>query len=167
MKPELDFVGPFLRAAQRRARLVFADWPNREELIADAVSTAWELLLTAPPVATPSSIACYATRRVKIGRQFQERQRSITGPNPRQLDKPTRNELADVLTHSNDPAVIVQVRLDFAAWHELLTAREQEMLVAFLNGERTKDLATLYGITNARVSQIRRELMEHWAAFTA
>ncbi len=167
MNPTLEFASPFLRAARRRARLAFADWPNREELVADAVSTAWELLLTAPPAATPSTVAYYATRRVKIGRQFSERQRSITGPNPRQLDKPTRDELVDVLTTSDDPAEIVQVRLDFAAWYENLTGREQQMLLAFMDGERTQDLARRYGISNARVSQVRRELVEHWAAFTA
>jgi hypothetical protein len=166
MVPSLEFAGPYLRAARRRARLAFAEWPNREELIEDAVSTAWELLRTAPAAATPASIACYATRRVKIGRQFTESQRSITGPNPLRLDKATRNELADVLTTSNDPALIVQVRLDFADWYQQLSGREQEMLIAFLNGERTKDLAVRYGITKARVSQIRGELIDHWRAFT-
>src|ERR1700752_2896322 len=119
MNPTLDFA-PFLRAPRRWPRLTFADRPNRDELTDDAVSTAWELLQTAPPAVLPSTIARFAVRRVKIGRQFSERQRSITGPNPRRLDKPTRDELVDVLTTSNDPAEIVQVRLDFAAWYEEL-----------------------------------------------
>jgi hypothetical protein len=42
---------------RRRARLVFAKRPDREELIADAISVAWELVQTAPPEATPQSIA--------------------------------------------------------------------------------------------------------------
>jgi DNA-directed RNA polymerase specialized sigma24 family protein len=166
MNPTLDFA-VFHRATRRWARLVFAGRHDREELTDDAVSTAWELLQSSPPTVMPSTIARFAVQRVKVDRQFAERQRSITGPNPRRLDKPTRNALVETLTTSNNPAEIVQVRLDFAAWYEQLTGREQQLLLAFLDGERTKDLARRFGISFARVSQIRRELVDHWAAFTA
>jgi hypothetical protein len=108
--PTLD-PGPFLRAARRRARLVFAKRRDRAELIADTISVAWEMVQTAPPEATPQSIAWYATKRVKIGRQFTERQRSITGPNPRGLAKPPRDEgwLTDVVDDSQNPADLAQV----------------------------------------------------------
>jgi DNA-directed RNA polymerase sigma subunit (sigma70/sigma32) len=167
MDPTLD-PGPFLRAARRRAKLVFAKRRDQAELIADAVSVAWEMVQTAPPEATPQSVAWYATKRVKIGRQFAERQRSMTGPNPRRLDKPQRDEgrLLDVLDDSQNPAEVAQVRLDYVAWLDVLTARERDMLAGFLNGERTGDLATQYGVSQARVSQIRRELIEHWLVFT-
>lgn len=165
MDPTLD-ANPFLRAARRRARLMFAKRPDREELINDTISTAWELLQTAPPTATPQSIAWYATKRIKVGRQFSERQRSITGPNPRRLDKPARGEVADYLDDSGDPAELAQVRLDFVAWLEFLTERERDMLSAFLNGERTSELADRYGVSHARVSQIRRELINHWEAYS-
>lgn len=167
MDPTLDPT-PFMRAARRRAMLVFARRPDREELIADTISSAWELVQTAPPQATPQSIAWYATKRVKVGRQFSERQRSITGPNPRQLDKPPRDSelLTDVVDDSRNPADVAQLRLDFIAWLDVLTERERVMLTAFLNGERTSDLSAQYGISPARVSQIRRELVEHWAVFT-
>jgi DNA-directed RNA polymerase sigma subunit (sigma70/sigma32) len=165
--PTLD-PAPFLVAARRRARLVFAKRHDRAELIADAVSVAWELVQTAPPQATPQSVAWYATKRVKVGRQFSERQRSITGPNPRRLNKPARDEewLTDVLDDSQNPAELAQVHLDFVAWLDVLTDRERAMLAAFMNGERTSTLAARYGISHARVSQIRRELVDHWAVFT-
>jgi hypothetical protein len=167
MDPTLDS-GPFLRAARRRAMLVFARQRDRAELIADTVSTAWELVQTAPPEATPQSIAWYATKRVKIGRQFAERQGSVTGPNPRRMNKPQREagELAEVLDASQNPADVAQVRLDFVAWLDVLTDREREMLTAFLNGERTSDLAAQYGVTLGRISQIRRDLINHWLAYT-
>ena len=162
--PEPDQV---IRAAGRRARLMFAKRPNRAELIADTISVAWELLQTAPPTATPQSLAWYATKRVISGRQFSERQRSITGPNPRRLDKPKRETWLDwIVDDSQNPAELAQVRLDYAAWLDFLTDREREMLTAFLNGERTSELATRYGVSHARVSQIRRDLVEHWAVFT-
>src|SRR4051812_15719701 len=82
---------PFLVAARRRARMVFARRSDRAELIADTISTAWKMVQTAPPEATPRSIAWYATKRVKIGRQFSEGQRSIEGPNPQRFDKPQRD----------------------------------------------------------------------------
>lgn len=167
MDPTLD-PGPFLRAARRRANLVFARQRDRADLIADTVSTAWELVQTAPPEATPQSIAWYATKRVKIGRQFSERQRSMTGPNPKRLPKPPRDtgELPDVVDDSQNPAEVAQVRLDYVAWLEVLTARERQMLAGFLNGERTDDLAAQYGVSPGRVSQIRRELIDHWLVFT-
>jgi DNA-directed RNA polymerase sigma subunit (sigma70/sigma32) len=167
MDPTLD-PGPFLRAARRRAQLVFAKQRDRAELINDTISVAWEMVQTSPPEATPQSIAWYATKRVKIGRQFTERQRSLTGPNPRRLDKPRRDgdELADVLDDSQNPAEVAQVRLDYVAWLEVLTNRERAMLTAFLNGERTSELATQHGVSPARVSQIRSELIKHWLVFT-
>lgn len=167
MDPTLDPTN-FLRAARCRAKLVFARRADREELIADTISAAWELLQTAPPSATPQSIAWYATKRVKVGRQFSERQRSITGPNPRHLEKPPREPgwLPEVVDGSQDPAEVAQVRLDFIAWLDMLTDREQAMLTAFLNGESTSDLAARYGISHGRVSQIRRELVQHWIAYT-
>jgi DNA-directed RNA polymerase sigma subunit (sigma70/sigma32) len=167
MDPTLDPT-PFLRSARRRAQLIFAKRHDRAELIADTISVAWELVQTAPPDATPQSIAWYATKRVQVGRQFVERQRSITGPNPKRIDKPQRDEapLMEMVDDSQNPADLAQLHLDFVAWLDVLTDRERAMLAAFLNGERTNDLATRYDVSRARVSQIRRELVQHWSIFT-
>lgn len=165
----IEFGAEFMGEVKRRARQVFAKHPNRQELIDDTLSVAWELLQTASEAATPKTLAYYATRRVLSRRQFQERQRSVTGPNPRGLPKPERESgsLVDALDPLHDPAELAQVKLDFTAWLDALTDREQELLVAFMRGERTKDLARRYGVTCARISQIRNELVEHWLAFTS
>lgn len=162
-----EFEAKVMPAVVRRAKMVFRGWKDAPELVADSVSVAWELARTTPSETTPQSLAWYATRRVISGRVFTERQRSVTGPNPRRLAKPQRNELVEVLIVSDDPADIAQVRLDFEAWLDMLTERERGFLIAFMRGDRTTDIARECGCSKARVSQIRKELAECWQAFTA
>jgi hypothetical protein len=90
VKQETDRVARFLAQAKRHAEFVFRREPNKSELVADTVSTAWVMMLTMPPDAKPSSVARYAAGHVKVGRQFQESARSMTGPNPSRSAKPRR-----------------------------------------------------------------------------
>lgn len=156
-------------AVRKRAKRIFANRADQEELIADAISLAWEFSLTAPDDATVASLAYYACQKVKVRRQFQESTRSIDGPNPRRMDKAPR-ETVDVELIPNgrkdNPADVGAMRVDFPEWLETLTDREQALLLNFLSGETTETVAKNFRLSPARISQIRRELIEHWTAFT-
>ncbi|HEX5102404.1 MAG TPA: LuxR C-terminal-related transcriptional regulator [Pirellulaceae bacterium] len=170
MGSKRDYQKATLPVVRARARVVFQGHADVRDKVNDAISVGWELSLTAPPGTPPKSIAYYACLQVKIGRQFRQSERSIDGPNPRRRKKPQR-EVADVgkvlARPGNNPAAIATVLMDYTAWLPSLTDREQELLEAFLRGDSTKELARRYRISPARVSQIRRELVEYWQAFTS
>ena len=56
-------------------------------------------------------------------------------------------------------------RLDFPAWLRTLTARERRLVRAMARNERTLDLAQRFGLSPARISQLRRELHNDWSRF--
>lgn len=157
-------------AVQRIAAFWFRNDADRETKTLDALSVAWEFWCAANERATAFTIARYAVRWVGVGRQFREKQRSVTGPNYRRLNKPQRIGFAALNSLSrtgDDPAEIAALRVDVAAWWEQLTTRQRTILVAFVTGWKTKEIAEQFGVSAARVSQLRRELVEHWHAFTA
>jgi hypothetical protein len=57
-------------------------------------------------------------------------------------------------------------RIDFPAWRLTHSLRNRDLIDDLMRGERTMDLADKYGISPARVSQLRREFMEDWLRFT-
>jgi len=157
---ERDFLGE-LRACGRQSFRYRAD---REELILDTISQGWELLQTAPPTATPKSIAYYAVKRVKAGRQFKQSSRSLLGPNPHQRAKAQRHEFTIQQTErmGEDPALLAALRVDFPQWVLDLTDRQQMILLAVLRGDSTGDIARRLKISLAAVSQTRRKLIKRW-----
>jgi DNA-binding NarL/FixJ family response regulator len=164
-----DFYRDVVPVVSLHAKLVFRGQHDADDKLSDAISVAWQALLTAPQEASPQSLAVYACLRVKSGRQFRQSAKSIDGPNPRRHRKPKRNkaDLGKVLARErNNPAALATVKMDFTAWLPLLTQREHRYLEAFLSGETTKEIARRFRVSTARVSQVRRELWEHWKAFT-
>lgn len=65
------------------------------------------------------------------------------------------------------PALVVQVKLDFRAWFDSLPLKKRTIALALAGGATTKEVAELFGLTEGRISQLRRELMESWARFMA
>jgi hypothetical protein len=119
-----DFYRDVVPVVRIHAKLVFQGLRDADEMVSDAVSVAWEALLTAPQAATPQSVAAIACRRVKSGRQFRQSAKSIGGPNPRRKRKPQREEadIGKVLARErNNPAALATVKMDFTAWLPLLT----------------------------------------------
>lgn len=158
-----------MEAARRIAERTFRTDPDRETKVADAVSVAWEFSQTPPPEATAGTIAVYAVRRVKTGRQFPRSVRSIDGPpvdpgrkNP--VRKPTRVliDLGDLASCGDDPAVIAAVRHDTRVWWGELSKRKQTIAAALAQGCSTGEAAVLAGVSDARVSQVRRELHDSY-----
>lgn len=166
--PDATFEDVHLPALRRYFAIHFATHPDREAMIADAISEAW-LALLAKPDAPPSSIAWFAARRVKVGRQFQESTRSLTGPNPRRRCKPIRDaaDVAALFRDGANPARIVALRLDFREWFGRLSPRKQRIVNALAMGESTTEVAERFGLSLGRVSQIRGECYENFRCYVA
>jgi len=56
-------------------------------------------------------------------------------------------------------------RIDFARWLKGLTRRDQRVIAAFVSGERTWTVAERFGVSEARVSQLRRKYEREWRVF--
>jgi hypothetical protein len=159
-----DFDSEVVPLVKIRGKAVLSNREQRD----DALSVAWELWLQNPE-APPPGIAYYACKRVRVDRQFRESISSVTGPASPDKVKPERVLLTaeHLLRETDDPAELVAVKLDFADWLRNLTDREKGFLEEFLQHERTTDIARRWNVTQARVSQIRRELLSYWIEFTS
>ena len=60
---------------------------------------------------------------------------------------------------------IAACRIDFAAWLGSLPRRQRRMALRLAKGESTSGAAKLFGVTAARISQLRLWLKESWEAF--
>lgn len=56
-------------------------------------------------------------------------------------------------------------RLDFPAWLLTLPPRHRNIARALAEGDRTTDVARRFGVSLARISQLRREFEKSWLAF--
>ncbi len=57
-------------------------------------------------------------------------------------------------------------RIDFPAWLSTRTERDRRIINDMVVGERTQHLARRFGISPARISQLRREYHDDWRRFT-
>lgn len=162
---EYTFFRYFSPAIQYLARKEFADRPDVDEKIWDCEGVGWELYQQAPETATPTSIAHYAVKRVKVNRQFSESERSIDKPIPlgkRRGEPSRRTPLSpyDLVDPTANPAELAGLKIDVAEWGDHLTKLLREYLVRFVRGESNTEIAEHFGVSNGRVSQIRRQLAE-------
>ncbi len=56
-------------------------------------------------------------------------------------------------------------RIDFPAWLKTLTPRERRVVRAMARNERTKDLSRRFGVSPARISQLRRAFHDNWLRY--
>ena len=56
-------------------------------------------------------------------------------------------------------------RIDFARWLWTLTRRDRRIIAAFVDGDSTSFVAERFGVSDARISQLRRKYEQMWAAF--
>ena len=62
------------------------------------------------------------------------------------------------------PADTAAARIDVAAWLRRLTSRNRRIARLLATGESSKAAAQRFGLTSARVSQVRQELRRSWLA---
>ena len=56
-------------------------------------------------------------------------------------------------------------RVDFASWLQTLTHRDHEIICALSGGDGTKAVAEQFGLSEGRVSQLRRKFEQLWRIF--
>jgi hypothetical protein len=141
----------------------------------------------------PSALATYAAKAVQNGRRLcgqlrakdvlSERAQRRHGFKVERLPASTRTCHAD-LNHvlgqrhldlyeerlqdntRTPPDEQAAFRLDFPAWLTTRTERDRRIIADMAVGERTMHLARRFGLSPARVSQLRREYRNDWLLFT-
>jgi hypothetical protein len=63
------------------------------------------------------------------------------------------------------PDQTICFKLDFLAWLASLTERDRSIIEDLMIGECTRDVATKYKVSPARISQKRREYQQDWRIF--
>lgn len=63
------------------------------------------------------------------------------------------------------PAEVAVTRIDFADWLNLLPKRQRQIAETLAVGETTGRTARRFGVSHARISQVRRELSDTWRRF--
>ena len=124
-------------------------------------------------------LARYAVAQVRAGRQVggrlnaqdissqycQQRKRIRLG----RLDRfdPQENCWQETIVEDHRTPVADQVwfRIDFPAWLKTLSRRDRKVAQCLAAGHSTGDVARRFGISSARISQLRRELYESWQEF--
>jgi hypothetical protein len=126
-----------------------------------------------PEVATPSSLAWYASRHVRCGRPAVG---SMNGRDPLsryahvvkriKCERHSSNWI-ETLAEDKRASVPEQVaaKIDVAAWFSTLTHRMKQIAKDLAVGSSTSEVARKHGVTAGRISQLRRWLEQSWANF--
>jgi hypothetical protein len=140
----------------------------------------------------PAALATFAVRAVQSGRRLcgQEKSKDVLSPRAQKrhgfqvepLPASTRSprerrnspggqkeqDVFEVRLADNTrtpPAEQAAFRLDFKSWLATRTDRDRRIIEDMAVGERTQDLARKHGISQGRVSQMRREFHADWTSF--
>src|ERR1700688_2273616 len=160
---------------------------QREEVIAEMVALCWKWFVSLArrgkdATRFPSALASFAARSVQSGRRLAGMERPkdvLSGRAQRQhgfvveklLDCSTlsSNLLTEALLDNTQTPVPDQVafRNDFPAWRLSRTERDRRVIDDLMLGERTRDVANKFGLSPARISQLRRDFQADWLRFTA
>jgi hypothetical protein len=184
------FLSDVLPRARRHAQVYFRHLKCRHRLadaIQETVAVCWKWYLKLTEQGKDVSgfvttLASYAARHVRSGRKLcgQEKAKDAMSPRAQQRKGFTVQSLPAYETGTEDNATIdalkdntktpppdaAAFRIDYPAWLSRLGERNRRIAGDMALGERTKDLATKYGTTQGRVSQLRREFLDDWTRFT-
>ena len=158
---------------------------QKEEAIAETVALAWKWYVRLrergkDPSLFPSVLASYAARATHSGRRLcgQERAKDALSSVAQKRhgfvvgDFPSRSTLGgnvwDEALHDNSQSPVldqVSFRCDFPDWRKSRTGRDRRVIDALMVGERPLAVARRFGLSPARISQLRRELHDDWRAF--
>lgn len=177
---------PLLPGLQAHARVRFRHLnpTDREEAVADVVAYGFLSFLRLKergkdPTNFPAVFAHFVARAVSNGRGVVRRlsTRDLMATRPRgerirvhRLDDQMpgggwwRDTALDRRVRVDDQAAF---NLDFPAWLATLPTPKRLVAELLARGHGTDDAAGLTGLSAGRVSQLRRELADSWAAFHA
>ena len=170
------------------ARVFFRDIrcpDTRADKIAETVGLAWHWYLQLVDRGRDvngfaGTFVRFAARAVKCGRrvcgqehakdamsrQAQIRHRFAVERLP-DFSKLTANPLDDALVDNTITPVDEQAcfRIDFPGWLRSRSARDRRIVGDLMMGERTLDVSRKYGMTAARISQLRRDFLDDWQLY--
>ncbi len=172
-------------AIQRYARSAFRNLRSqtREEAVCAVVADAFFAFrrlveLGKHDVAYATPLARFAVRRYWTGRcacmprgrdMMSQKARTARGIVVERLDQFDEDaqhwRQALVEDRHAGPAEIAAARLDVAAWFRSLPRRSRRVAETLSLGNTTSHAARQFGVSRARVSQLRRELQASWQAF--
>jgi hypothetical protein len=181
-----DRFADMLPAIRSHVRFAFRhlDVESREEAAQEAIAFAFLAYsrlaqLRKADLAYPSVLAKFAVSRVRSGRSIGHRLnvddvtsrwcQSRRNFQVDQLDQQDgRGNWKEILVEDHrraGPAETAAARLDLAAWLRTLPRRHRQIAEALASGETTSAAATLFNVSAARISQVRRQLYEAWQRF--
>ena len=160
---------------------------RRQDAIQEMIGLAWRWHLRLAEqgkdaTCFPTALASYAARAVKSGRRLvgQEKATDVLSPLAQQRQHFTVARLPHFSTldggpleealHDNTKSPVpeqVIFRLDFPSWLGTLGQRNRALLEDMALGEKTQKLAQKYGVTQGRISQMRRYFEQDWKRFCA
>jgi hypothetical protein len=175
-----------LPAIETHAKVAFRnlDPEAREEAVQEVIANATVAYarlveLGKADVAYPTALARYAVAQVKDGRKVGNRLniRDVTSPYAQMrkgitverldhYDKRT-GEWQEILVEDRNatPADVAATRIDFAAWLKSLPNRYRKIATTLATRETTGKVARMFRVSNARISQLRRQLCDSWREF--
>lgn len=127
-----------------------------------------------------TTLALRASQAVKAGRRVtrMESKRCVLAERTQHLGRASLHPLpqkstlvgtvwAEALTdnHITPPPDAAAFRIDWPEWLATLDQRRRQLVEHMALGERTQRLAQLSGLSQARVSQYRREFHDDWERF--
>lgn len=177
-----------LPCLERRWRAAFGHLrcrDRRQEALHEMLALAWQWhvrLARRGKDAThfPNALARFAAQAVHSGRRLcgQEKTKDVLSPLAQRRRGFTVGKLPDVSTLGGNPlaeALIentatpvpeqVSFRLDFPCWRRRHRARDRQLIDQMLQGTRTLELARQFGLSAARISQLRRAFHADWLHF--
>lgn len=159
---------------------------RREDAVAESTALAWKWFLRLCErdkdiTDFVSAVAEYAVRQVRCGRRLcgrerskdvmssvaQRRHRFMTCSLPERESGTGGNEAIAALRDNTatPPPEQAAFRIDYPAWLSHLGSRDRSVAQDMAQGESTQDLAPRYNVSQARISQLRRELYLDWRRF--
>jgi len=164
MLPKIDKIG----------RRCFHGRHDADDRLQDLRGLIWQALLRCIESGndrfTESTLIYYACRQVRSGRGLcRASTASIDGRRAHDVGRRAVT-MAEFIDPREDPADIAAFRIDVPEWIAALPASLRRTLLAILQAGpdgRGKDIAEDLGVSQARVSQRRRELVAHWERFTS
>lgn len=158
---------------------------QKADRVADTVALAWQWFLRLDArgkdaTEFPSALASLAARAVRCGRRVCGQLKSKDAMNELTQARqgftvgtlPTRstleaNPLFEALQDNRQtpPDEQAAFRLDFPAWQHTRTERDRRVITKLAMGERTGRVAEMFGLSPARVSQLRSDFKADWERF--
>jgi len=161
------------------------NYQDQQEAVAEMVALCWKWFVRLAEQGKdatrfPSVLATFAARAVYNGRRLagMSKAKDVLSPVAQRRHGFAVGRLPDVSTlngnplfdalHDNTRSPVpdqVTFRFDFPAWLASLGTRNRSIAQDMAQGHRTGELAEKYGLSPARVSQLRRQFYLGWRSF--